>query len=138
MLIFIRSGRAIVSVDTTFPCRLYVTTMKAMQFNEDFTAQPVKDSQNHYDFVFDSPSLQDSAEESASIISQEYYQMFKTMKLEQSIKYFIFSNFSDSYKNTVTFLGPFFVTVSFLSVLFFIRPKSPKKKAMNAAQLKNR
>ena len=29
----IRRERAIVSLDTTSPCRPYVTTMKAMQFN---------------------------------------------------------------------------------------------------------
>ena len=33
-----RGGRAIVSLDTTSPCRPYVTTMQAMQFNEDFPA----------------------------------------------------------------------------------------------------
>ena len=35
-------GRAIVSLDTTSPCLSYVTTMKAMQFNEDFPALPKK------------------------------------------------------------------------------------------------
>ena len=34
----IRGGRAIVSLDTTSTCRPYVTTMKAIQFNEDFPA----------------------------------------------------------------------------------------------------
>ena len=32
----IRGGGAIISLDTTSPCRPYVTTIKAMQFNEDF------------------------------------------------------------------------------------------------------
>ena len=50
----IRGGRAIISLDTTSPCRPYVTTMKAMQFNEDFP--------NHYILVFDLSSLQDAAE----------------------------------------------------------------------------
>ena len=40
----------------------YVTTMKAMQFNEDFPALPMEDSQNHFILVFDLFSLQDAAE----------------------------------------------------------------------------
>ena len=58
----IRDGRAIVSLDTTSPCRHYVTTMKAMQFNEDFPALPMEDFQNHYILVSDLTSLQDAAE----------------------------------------------------------------------------
>ena len=58
----IRGGRAIISLDTTSPCRPYVTTMKAMQFNEDFPALPMEDFQNHYILVFDLTSLQDAAE----------------------------------------------------------------------------
>ena len=61
-LIIIRSGRAIISLDTTSPCRPYVTTMKAMQFNEDFPALPMEDFRNHYILVFDLTSLQESAE----------------------------------------------------------------------------
>ena len=41
-LIIIRHGRAIVSLDTTSPCRPYVTIMKAMQFNEDFPALSIE------------------------------------------------------------------------------------------------
>ena len=44
----IRDGRANISLDTTSPCRPYVTTMKAMQFNEDFPALPMEDFRNHY------------------------------------------------------------------------------------------
>ena len=58
----IRGGRAIISLDTTSPCRPYVTRMKAMQFNEDFPALPMEDFQNHYILVFDLTSLQDAAE----------------------------------------------------------------------------
>ena len=58
----IRGGRAIISLDTTSPCRPYVTTMKARQFNEDFPALPMEDFQNHYILVFDLTSLQDAAE----------------------------------------------------------------------------
>ena len=43
----IRDRRAIVSLDTSFPCRPYITTLKAMQFNEDFRSLPSEDFQNH-------------------------------------------------------------------------------------------
>ena len=59
----IRGGRVIVSLDTTCPCRPYVTTMKAMQFNEGFPARPLEAFQNHYNLVFDMISLQDAAEQ---------------------------------------------------------------------------
>ena len=58
----IRGGIAITSLDTTSPCRPYVTTMKAMQFNENFPALPMEDFQDHYILVFDLTSLQDAAE----------------------------------------------------------------------------
>ena len=58
----IRGGRAIISLDTTSPCRTYVTTMKTMQFNEDFPALPLEDFKNHYTLVFDLTSLQDASE----------------------------------------------------------------------------
>ena len=38
----IRGGRAIFSLDTIYPCRPFVTKMKAMQFNEEFSALPMK------------------------------------------------------------------------------------------------
>ena len=59
----IRDGRAIVSLDTTSPCRNYVTTMIATQFNEDFPALPMEDFQNHYIIVFGPTSPQDAAEQ---------------------------------------------------------------------------
>ena len=59
----IRVGRAMFSLDTTSPCRPYVTTMKAMQFNEDFLALPMKIFQNNYILVIDVTSLQDAAEQ---------------------------------------------------------------------------
>ena len=58
----IRGGRAIVSIDTTSPCRSYVTTMKALQFNEDFPALSMEDFQNYNILVFDLTSIQDAAE----------------------------------------------------------------------------
>ena len=58
----VRGGRAIVSVDTTNDCRAYVTTMKAMNFNEEIPALPHNLFQNHYVLVFDLTSLQDAGE----------------------------------------------------------------------------
>ena len=53
---------AIVSVDTTNDCRAYVTTMKAMNFNEEVPALPNNLLQNHYVFVIDLNSLKDAGE----------------------------------------------------------------------------
>ena len=58
----VRGGRAIVSLDTTNDCRAYVTTMKAMNFNEEIPALPNHQFQNHYILVFDLTSLQDAGE----------------------------------------------------------------------------
>ena len=58
----VRGGRAIVSVDTTNDCRVYVTTMKAMNFNEEIPSLPHNLFQNHYVLVFDLTSLQDAGE----------------------------------------------------------------------------
>ena len=59
----VRGASAIISLDTTSPCRPYVTTMKAMQFNENFPALSIEDFQNHYILVFHLTSLQDAAEQ---------------------------------------------------------------------------
>ena len=58
----IRGGQAIVSLDTREDCRAYVTTMKAMNFNEDIPALPLQVFQDHYILVFDLTSLQDAGE----------------------------------------------------------------------------
>ena len=53
--------------------------------------------------------------------------MFKLTNSEQSLKMFNFFEFSDSYKNIVTFVGLFFVIITVLSILFVFRPKAPEK-----------
>ena len=58
----VRGGRAIVSVDTTNDYTAFVTTMKAMNFNEKIPALPNNLFQNHYVLVFDLTSLQDAGE----------------------------------------------------------------------------
>ena len=59
----IRGGTAIISLDTTSPCRPYSRTMEATQFNEDFPALPMENFQNHYILVLDLTSLQDAAKQ---------------------------------------------------------------------------
>ena len=135
-------GRTIILLDTNSPCRPFVTTMKAMQFNENF--------QNHYCLVFDLNSLQDAAEQShypelsAQSLRLELFFQFPLEQVTEVIvlgerlsnvlfdklgtvaKMFIFFEFSGSFINIV-FLGLFFVIVSVLSLLLFFRPKSPEK-----------
>ena len=82
-----RCGRAIISLDTTFFCRPYITTIKAMQFNEDFPALLIEDFRNHYILVLDLTSRQDAAER---LHYQEFsgeslqLEMFFQFHLEQS------------------------------------------------------
>ena len=58
----VRGGRAIVSVETTNYCWAYVTTMKAMNFNEEIPALTNNLFRNQYVLVFDLTSLQDAGE----------------------------------------------------------------------------
>ena len=59
----IRRGRQpIVNHDTTDNCRLYVATMKAMNFQNDIPSIPVDNFKDHYVLVFDLTSMQDATE----------------------------------------------------------------------------
>ena len=58
----LRGGQPIVHHDTTDNCRLYVTTMKAMNFQDDNPSIPVDNFKDHYVLVFDLTSMQDAAE----------------------------------------------------------------------------
>ena len=58
----LRGGQPIVHHDTTDNCRLYVTTMKAMNFQDDFPSIPVDNFKDHYVLVFDLTSMQDATE----------------------------------------------------------------------------
>ena len=42
--------------------RLYVTTMKAMNFQDDIPSIPIDDFKDHYVLVFDLTSMQDATE----------------------------------------------------------------------------
>ena len=55
-------GQPIVSFDTADNSRLYVTTMKAMNFQDDIPTIPIDDFKNHYMLVFDLTSMQDATE----------------------------------------------------------------------------
>ena len=54
--------RSIVDFDTARNCRLYVTTMKAMNFQDDIPSIPIDDFKDHYVLVFDLTSMQDATE----------------------------------------------------------------------------
>ena len=141
----IRSRRAIVSLDTTSPCRPCVTTIKAMEFNEGFPALLMEVFQNH-DFL-----LQYAAEHlhypelSGESLRLEMFFQFPLEQVTEMIvlgeklsivhidkfgtvaKMFSFFELSVSHKYDVNFLRLFIVIVSVLSILFFFRPKPPEK-----------
>ena len=58
----LRGGQPIVYPDTTDNCRLYVTTMIAMNFRDDFPSIPVDNIKDHYVLVFDLTSMKDATE----------------------------------------------------------------------------
>ena len=58
----LRGGQSIVDFDTADNCRLYVTTMKAMNFQDDIPSIPIGDFKDHYVLVFDLTSIQDATE----------------------------------------------------------------------------
>ena len=145
----IRGGRAIFSLDIIYPCRPFVTKMKAMQFNEDFSVLPMKVFQNHYILVFDLTSLQDAAEQlhypelsGESLRLERFFFIFPLEQItdnfgtnsEQSLKIFNCFEFSDSYKVIVTFLGLFLLLSLYYLFCFSsdFRPKAPEKIEKNA------
>ena len=58
----LRGGQPIVGFDTADSCRLYVTTMKAMNLHDDIPSTPIDDFKDHYVLVFDLTSMQDATE----------------------------------------------------------------------------
>ena len=58
----LRGGQPIVDFDTADNCRLYVTTMKAMNFQDDNPSIPIDDFKDRYVLVFDLTSMQDATE----------------------------------------------------------------------------
>ena len=58
----LRGGQPIVHHDTTDNCRLYVTTLKAMNFQDDIPSIPFDKLKDHDVLVFDLTSMQDATE----------------------------------------------------------------------------
>ena len=54
----LRGGQPIVDFDTADNCRLYVTTMKAMNFQDDIPSIPIDDFKDHVVLVFDLCSME--------------------------------------------------------------------------------
>ena len=55
-------GQPINDFDTADNCRLYVTTMRAMNFQDDIPSIPTDDFKDHYVLVFDLTSMQEATE----------------------------------------------------------------------------
>ena len=58
----LRGGQPIVDFDTADNCRLYVTTMKAMNFQYDTPSIPIDGFKDYYVLAFDLISMQDATE----------------------------------------------------------------------------
>ena len=58
----LRGGQPIVDFDAADNCCLYVTTMKAMNFQEGFPSIPIDVFTDHYALAFDLTSMQDATE----------------------------------------------------------------------------
>ena len=56
----LREGQPTVDFDAADNCRLYVTTMKAMNFQDDIPSIPIDNFKDHYVVVFDLTSMQDA------------------------------------------------------------------------------
>ena len=58
----LRGGQPIVDFDAADKCRPYVTTKKAMNFQDDIPSIPIDNFKDHYVLVFDLTSMQDATE----------------------------------------------------------------------------
>ena len=58
----LKRGQPIVDFDNADNCRLYVSTMKAMNFQDGIPSIPIDDFKDHYVLVFDLTSMQDATE----------------------------------------------------------------------------
>ena len=58
----LRGGQPIVDFDTADNCGLHMTTMKAMNFQDDNPSILIDDFKDHYVLVFDFTSMQDATE----------------------------------------------------------------------------
>ena len=60
----LKGEQPIVDFDAADNCHLYVTTMKAMNFQDDIPSTPIDNFQDHYVLVFDLTSKQGATENS--------------------------------------------------------------------------
>ena len=58
----LRGGQPIVDFDAADNCRLYVTTIKSMNFQDDIPSIAIDNFKYHYVLVFDLTSMQDATE----------------------------------------------------------------------------
>ena len=58
----LRGGQPFVDFDAADNCRFFVTTMKAMNFQNEIPSFPIDNFKNHYVLVFDLTSMQDATE----------------------------------------------------------------------------
>ena len=58
----LRGDQPFVDFDAADNCRLYVATMKAMNFQDDIPSIPIDNFKEHYVLVFDLTSMQDATE----------------------------------------------------------------------------
>ena len=58
----LRVRQPTIDFDAADNCRLYVTTMKAMNFQDDIPSIPIDNFKDHYELVFDLTSMQDATE----------------------------------------------------------------------------
>ena len=58
----LRGGQPNVDFDAADNCRLYITTMKAMNFQDEIPSFSIDNFKDHYVLVFDLTSMQDATE----------------------------------------------------------------------------
>ena len=58
----LRGGQSIVDFDTALNCRLFITTWKSMNIQDDIPSIPIDDFKDHYVLVFDVTSKQKATE----------------------------------------------------------------------------
>ena len=60
--IILRRGQPTVDIDAADKCRLYVTTIKAMNFQDDVSSSLIDNFKDHYILMFDLTTMQDATE----------------------------------------------------------------------------
>ena len=85
----LRGGKPIVDFDAADNCRFYVTTMKAMNFQDDNPSIPIDNLKDHYVLVFDLTSMQDAIEKchySEKVGEPPRLELISTFPLEHVIE----------------------------------------------------